>query len=492
MTLNFYQLYNLLSENTVNQELKKFKQNKRFKEKGLFQNLIEGIKKIKFPYNTLINISENSKNIIANWILFHFFEFKQLNTSMLKWLDNATGKNDIRSAETYINSLSGDLVKTFHRGFRIEPYYDYIAANLDENGNLNQNLISKFNNPKFTLENLEELSYLYHEDLKRGKIRSSGREGKTILEFDDGYKWVDLERGYCDVEGRAGKHCGNVNVKEGDTILSLRDKKNYVHLTFILNNGVLEERKGYANNKPSEKLHPYIIELLKFPIIKHLGQGRYLPENDFQLTDLNEDQIKELLKLKPSFKNDYYRRLLISEKEIFAFSEGELFDYLWEKINNYPDFLSKVKHPSLLNKVFEKLSHKKLSGLELNILEYLAANNKTPGEVLSEIFKIKLLLGLNDNRALIRNYSTPPETLHKLAVICKKNWERVVNRLPRSYLDKIQGSLHAILPEGRVIDELIQNPNVSANTLEYLISIKDKSLSDKAKNKLWAFWYPSD
>jgi hypothetical protein len=499
MPLNFYKLYSLLNENTVSQELKRFKQNKKFKEKNVVQNLIEEIKRKKFPPNTLVNISENGKNAIANWILLNYFKYKGIGTNQLKWLDNVQGKNDIRSAENYINNLLNDLTKILtlrHRGvadFLVEFYYDYIAASLDERGNLNQILTGKFNDPNFTMEDLERLSDEYHENLKKGKIRTVGGDGKTILEFPDGYKWIDLERGYCKKEAEAGRHCGNVNVKQGDTILSLRDGKNFVHLTFVLNHGVLEERKGYANSKPSEKLHPYIVELLKLPIIKHLGQGRYLPVNDFQLTDLSDEQAQELVELKPTFTKDYYRQLLISGKEIPDFFKDEIFDYLLEKIRYYPDFVSKLGDADLLARLFEKIEN----GFEelptsFSVLEYLADNKNTPGETLLKLFNF---IENNDFIAnhkqtpnikgkLVKNKNTPPEVLHKLAIFFVNGFEEETDKIPLSFKDKLGDRLHHIMPQGRLIYDIMSNPNVSAKTLEYLSSVKNKYIAKDAENKL--------
>jgi hypothetical protein len=61
--------------------------------------------------------------------------------------------------------------------------------------------------------------------------------------------------------------------------------------------------KGKNNDKPQSKYHPYIIELLKLPIIKNVKGGGYKPENNFKLSDLDNSQLNELLKLKPEFKN---------------------------------------------------------------------------------------------------------------------------------------------------------------------------------------------
>ena len=67
MPLNFYQLYNLLNENTVSQELKRFK-----KEKPEVDELL---KASYVSINQILpSISEKSLRIIANWLLFEFFK----------------------------------------------------------------------------------------------------------------------------------------------------------------------------------------------------------------------------------------------------------------------------------------------------------------------------------------------------------------------------------------------------------------------------------
>ena len=128
---------------------------------------------------------------------------------------------------------------------------------------------------------------------------------RIILSYDNGkYGWVLLDRGACRAEGDAMGHCGNVpSVREGDQILSFRsifETEQKPHLTFILHgNGFLGEMKGRANNKPNEKYHPYIVDLLKQDFIKGISGGGYAPDQNFQLSDLDESLQEELLDIKP-------------------------------------------------------------------------------------------------------------------------------------------------------------------------------------------------
>lgn len=132
--------------------------------------------------------------------------------------------------------------------------------------------------------------------LKGGK----GADGAVVEQFPNGFKWISLGRESCEKEGTAGGHCGNAgDPRPGDNILSLRDKDNKVYLTFVINNGTLTERKANGNKKPPKELHPYILSLLKNPIVKHIGPGKYLKENDFQLSDLDSDHLVELKRTRP-------------------------------------------------------------------------------------------------------------------------------------------------------------------------------------------------
>lgn len=134
-------------------------------------------------------------------------------------------------------------------------------------------------------------------------------DGKTILKFPNGYFWQNLNRAYCRSEGNAMGHCGNTaSYKSGDQVLSLRQfvkrgEEMYVRpsLTFILDRyGFLGEMKGRANKKPETKYHPYIVELLKLPMIEGIKGGGYAPEENFSINDLDDQTREELIDMKPT------------------------------------------------------------------------------------------------------------------------------------------------------------------------------------------------
>lgn len=147
------------------------------------------------------------------------------------------------------------------------------------------------------------------------------------------FAWVDLNVSGDRAEGAAMGHCGNGTGRTGETVLSFReiDKKRGHRpcLTFVLQtqDGMLGEMKGRGNSKPAEKYWPYIVDLLKRDsrIQGISGTRSYMPENDFKVSWLPQEQIDELVNLKPKLlsASEYVRN--------FGFDEAmldEIDDYV--------------------------------------------------------------------------------------------------------------------------------------------------------------------
>jgi hypothetical protein len=140
------------------------------------------------------------------------------------------------------------------------------------------------------------------DELKNGTII-------PIITYKDGHAWFDLSKPYCELEGDAMGHCGNsAAYNDDDTVLSYRLVKKVKgevlsrpSLTFILDgNRRLGEMKGRANEKPKEKYHDAIVDLLLHKkqdefFIQGIKGGGYAPENNFNINDLKNEQLKEKL-----------------------------------------------------------------------------------------------------------------------------------------------------------------------------------------------------
>lgn len=143
----------------------------------------------------------------------------------------------------------------------------------------------------------------------------------VIIDFGNGWYWVNLDTDYCDLESRAMGHCGNAG-NRNSTLLSLRKliKKSQSpstwvwepHVTFELEeDGMLGQMKGKANDKPESKYHGMIVALLLHKdtvssrgdtdfYIKGIRGGGYKPETNFSLDDLTEEQAEEVVKQNPN------------------------------------------------------------------------------------------------------------------------------------------------------------------------------------------------
>lgn len=166
-----------------------------------------------------------------------------------------------------------------------------------------------------------EQEWIDGRDNEMSHAEDSYDQPKKLIDFGDGFAWWDLGVQFCDAEGKAMGHCGNNSYmkKDGDHLLSLRHEttrggKRYhtPYLTFILDaDNRLGEMKGRGNDKPAARYHPYIIALLKLPIIEGIKGGGYKPENNFSIRDLDPETQAELIKANPELETltDKFKRL---------------------------------------------------------------------------------------------------------------------------------------------------------------------------------------
>ncbi len=175
-------------------------------------------------------------------------------------------------------------------------------------------------------KNREEQRVLYGQ-----QVEITNKQ-ETIIDFGDGYKWVNLNVSGCPEEGRAMGHCGNGVGQKNETVLSLRqtisDKLERPCLTFIIDSdGYLGEMKGRGNSKPAKKYHPYIIKLLMHDMVRGITpDAGYMPENNFKTDYLEPSAKEDLLGRKPELfaLKDHYEIAGISEGLISRLSRDFL------------------------------------------------------------------------------------------------------------------------------------------------------------------------
>lgn len=258
------------------------------------EELLHKLSNITKLYKTThAEVKKSTKEMPNKW---KYFAFDVLRQSLLQALINAGVDDKKLQRKIKINKLKGN-----HRAdvlSVVSPLIHFSSIDYPPIQNYDPN-----QNPENFVSDMEELEQEWKE-MNEDWIIPNGNE-KVILDLGK-YKWVDLGRGGCRDEGEAMGHCGNVpSRKPGDTIYSLRqiktqDGEEYHRpsLTFIANDGILGEMKGRGNDKPSEKYHPHIVELLKSKYVTGLKGGGYMPENNFHPDDLTEEERNSVIEVK--------------------------------------------------------------------------------------------------------------------------------------------------------------------------------------------------
>lgn len=182
------------------------------------------------------------------------------------------------------------------------------------------------------------------EDYKKKMSMLVIPEGDEKLLFDLGdFKWFDLQKNVCNIEGEAMGHCGNSHTSgEHETVLSLRKvvtvgEKVYHRpsLTFILDkaNGFLIETRGRANTKPKKSYHPYIIELFRDKRIKGIELRYEDAKNNFVIGDLNSQQLEKLYSIRPDLKEKFEAMKLL-DNHFLEVLEGKATKDIEDKVTS--------------------------------------------------------------------------------------------------------------------------------------------------------------
>jgi hypothetical protein len=250
-------------------------------EAPTYDGMIASLKK-NFP-NSVKEIDDNikqAKSILVKGDRIVWY-IKILRAYLNNDINRVKGTYNFKDMETFNNDL-------FH-------YYGFNIGEIVNTELVNQNISELFGSFQGYVDKYQ----------KSPKAPVPVKEGdyqlipKPPAKFTDGSSWWFIDRGFCEEEGRSGKHCGNV-MGQHDTsqrILSLRTANHNVILTFILEkNGYLGEMKAVANQKPAEKYHYQIMQLLLNPIVKGITGAGHHPWMNFSVFDLPESEINVLIK----------------------------------------------------------------------------------------------------------------------------------------------------------------------------------------------------
>jgi hypothetical protein len=204
-----------------------------------------------------------------------------------------------------------------------------------------------------SFEGLSKTSEEWHETLKASS-KINQENGTVLIEYPNGFYWIDLESNNCREEGKAMGHCG---VTSADTLLSLRQRKKdgsiepYVTIAINDNKGnkyeTIYQCKGKNNKKPNEKYHRYIIDLyIKYKLGVEKNKREYSSEDDFAINDLNDELFRKVLNEFP----DLAISNIMSDDRFELLNDEQKKRYIENIILNMPEPAWMPKEDEILTK----------------------------------------------------------------------------------------------------------------------------------------------
>jgi hypothetical protein len=236
-------------------------------------------------------------NILLNWLALHILigGYKgetSMDLPSRQMGSMRLGAHKYAPKPVYITRAEWDQVKdVFHANVNNPNFWKALGKATPPTG-------MGLGTPAVSFRYLQQDAALFRttaQNKDKNASRTEGPQGRVLIQFPDGWKWIALDKAYCDQEGNAGGHCGNIlgQHRPEDRIVSLKNPQNQVEATYIINNHNLGEAKGYSNQKVNPELHPYVAALLLAdgpdPLpIKNCFEiiGDYKPDLDTKAVDL--------------------------------------------------------------------------------------------------------------------------------------------------------------------------------------------------------------
>lgn len=185
-----------------------------------------------------------------------------------------------------------------------------------------------------TFEEAKKRSQEWHkklEEIQGNQIQDE--DGEIIMNFPDGFYWIKIGKDYCPKEAEAMGHCGRAS---GSILYSLRkDQYPYVTAAIRESNGAITQMKGRANTKPKAQFHKYIIPFILSDNVISFNSS-YSPQTDFNINDLGDVELKQVVDKKPSLLQGdgviALKRLDDKEIKVLLTNNPKIIDYGASKI----------------------------------------------------------------------------------------------------------------------------------------------------------------
>lgn len=279
---------------------------------------------------------------LSVWMAKKMMELQQSNSRSYN--------NPAQEGQALIDQMNSNGILRVKRG-SIQSIMDWVRVGLNGNVNTYKDL---------SFKELYDKSREWHDSLEVGQGQINYKEtNPIILDFRDkdgnGFYWADLETKNSQDECNRMGHCGRSSY---GYLYSLRQvvpvnnkyKLNKSVLTAAIgDDGIMYQLKGVKNSKPKDEYHQYILPL--FYVLggrgdeedDYLIQGfgtEYASDQDFKLTDLPEETIKDLYQNRPElFSSRPMQRLLgqMGIIEVEPLPTGFTLEISPEHIEDYVD-----------------------------------------------------------------------------------------------------------------------------------------------------------
>jgi hypothetical protein len=219
---------------------------------------------------------------------------------------NFKDEKDLKRAAREILNTTGPRNLIWKEDY--EEKYKYIFDWL-----INPRIAARVNVKILSFKDALEKSTVWHESLETGVSANYNEENEIILDYRKngvGFYWANLNTSTSEEERRRMGHCGN---DSGKVLFSLRsideiqDGRSHVTISYDPKTHKLGQMKGPKNRKPKQIFFKYIIDMLlnnKYPIVG-LEKNIYSYDTNFQLNDLDDSQLKNVLLQNRELKIDY-------------------------------------------------------------------------------------------------------------------------------------------------------------------------------------------
>ena len=209
------------------------------------------------------------------------------------------------------SSLSGDLqedaLKAIETNFNERYLKQFSSLFQNQAGAMILNYLKKH---PTNWKELAKLDFNEAMDYVEDVSLTEENEEDIVHKYKDGYYWINLGEGACELEGKRMGHCGR---DDRGNLVSLRTRpkgskasKSHVTLTYNENEETLFQIKGRENNAPDSKYWPYIKDFIdRFGVEEVTEDGEHSNDDFTPLLEFIEENTNAKIDTRLAELQDY-------------------------------------------------------------------------------------------------------------------------------------------------------------------------------------------